>query len=40
MSTIETIEQGVKYVQIKMLTIKIPKRRPWRCSGDFIVNFE
>ena len=22
------------------LTIKTPERRPWRCSGVFIVNFE
>ena len=22
------------------LTIKMPERRPWRHSGDFIVNFE
>ena len=28
--TLETLEQGVKYVQ----------RRHWRCSGVFIVNFE
>ena len=33
--TIETLEQGVKYVQ--KLTIKTPERRR---SGVFIVNFE
>ena len=32
-STIETLEQDVKYVQIKT-----PERR--HCSGVFIVNFE
>ena len=36
--TIETLEQGVKYV--KKLTVKTPKRRHWRRSGVLIVNFE
>ena len=33
--TIETLEQGMKYIQ----TIKTPERRHWR-SGAFIVDFE
>ena len=36
--TIETLEQGVKYVQ--KWTIKTPKRRHWRRSDVFIINFE
>ena len=36
--TIETLEQGVKYVQ--KLTIKTPERHHRRFSGFFIVNFE
>ena len=36
--TIETLEQGVKYV-LKLM-IKTPERRHWRRSGIFIVNFE
>ena len=35
---IETLEQGVKYVQ--KLTIKTPERHYWRRFGDIIVNFE
>ena len=37
--TIETVEQGVKYVCSK-LTIKTPERRQWRRPGVIIVNFE
>ena len=37
-TTIETLEKGVKYVQSK--TIKTPKRRQWRRSDVFIVNFK
>ena len=36
--TIETLEQGVKYVQSKQ--IKTPERRQWRRYSVFIVNFE
>ena len=36
--TIETLEQGVKYVP--KLIIKTPERRQLRRSGVFIVNFE
>ena len=35
--TIETLKQGVKYVQ---LIIKTPERRHWSRFGVFIVNFE
>ena len=35
--TIETIEQGVKYVN--KLTRKTTEGRHWRCSGFFTVNF-
>ena len=35
--TMETLEQGMKCPK---LTIKTPKRRHWRRSGVFIVNFE
>ena len=40
--TIETLERGVKYVQIcSKVMIKTPKRRQWRRSGSlFIANFE
>ena len=34
--TIETLEQGVKYVKTTMT----PERQDWRRSGVFIVNFE
>ena len=34
--TLETLEQGVKYVQ----TIKTPERRQCRRSGAFTVNLE
>ena len=37
--TIETLEQGVKYVQSK-LAIKTPERWQWRRYCVFIVNFE
>ena len=37
--TIETLEQGVKYVQSK-LAIKTPERCQWHRYGVFIVNFE
>ena len=37
--TIETLEQGVKYVQSK-LAIKTPERCQRRRYGVFIVNFE
>ena len=37
--TVETLEEGVKYVQ-NMLTIKATEQRQWRRSGVFIVNFE
>ena len=36
---IEPLEQGVCEICSK-LTIEIPKRHHWRCSGVFIVNFE
>ena len=35
--TIETLEQGVKYLK---LTIKTPERPQWRRAGVCIVNFE
>ena len=38
-STIETLENGLKFVHSK-LTKKTPEWRQWRHSGDFIVNFE
>ena len=38
MLTIETLEQGVKYVQ--SITLKTPERRQWRRSDVFIINFE
>ena len=37
-STIETLEQGIKYFQ--ELTTEIPERRQWRLFGVFLVNFE
>ena len=36
--TIETPEQGVKYVQ--SYALKTPEPRQWRRSGVFIVKFE
>ena len=36
--TVETVEQRLKYVQ--SLQVKTSKRRQWRRSGVFIVNFE
>ena len=39
--TIETLEQGVKYVQsCSKLTTTVPERCQWRRSGIFIVNSE
>ena len=39
-STIETPEEGMKYILRSKLIMKIPERRHWRCSGVFIVvNF-
>ena len=37
--TIETLEQGVKYVKVNKKN-NTPERRHWRRFGVFIVNFE
>ena len=38
--TIDTPEQGVKYILNKVLTITTLKRQQWLRLGVFIVNFE
>ena len=37
---IETLEQGVKYVQSNNKDTRTTDRRYWRRSGVFIINFE